>query len=70
MAAPRRSVAAALALAVAVAAVIALVAVARSTGGSSQLRSTPSVVVAVRDVARLESVEYHVERVTVTSRAP
>jgi len=27
------------------------------------LRSTPSVVVAVRDLARLESVEYHVERV-------
>ena len=29
----------------------------------SALRSTPSVVVAVRDLARLESVEYHVERV-------
>lgn len=27
------------------------------------LRSTPSVVVAVRDLSRLESVEYHVERV-------
>lgn len=27
------------------------------------MRSTPSVVVAVRDLARLESVEYHVERV-------
>lgn len=29
----------------------------------STLRYTPSVVVAVRDLARLESVEYHVERV-------
>lgn len=27
------------------------------------VRSTPSVIVAVRDLARLESVEYHVERV-------
>jgi hypothetical protein len=27
------------------------------------LRSTPSVVVAVRDLARLESAEYHIERV-------
>ena len=27
------------------------------------LRSTPSVIVAVRDLARLESVQYHVERV-------
>ena len=32
-------------------------------GGGAALRSSPSVVVAVRDLARLESVEYHVERV-------
>ncbi len=30
---------------------------------STGVRSTPSVIVAVRDLARLESVEYHVERV-------
>ncbi len=29
----------------------------------TSVRSTPSVVMAVRDLARLESVEYHVERV-------
>src|SRR5207245_9986126 len=29
----------------------------------TSIRSTPSVVVAVRDLARLESVAYHVERV-------
>jgi hypothetical protein len=29
----------------------------------TSLRSTPSVVLAVRDLARLQSVEYHVERV-------
>ncbi len=33
-----------------------------SSSGTS-VRSTPSIVVAVRDLARLESVEYHVERV-------
>lgn len=32
-------------------------------GDPGALRSTPSVVVAVRDLARLESAEYHVERV-------
>lgn len=31
--------------------------------GSTTLRSTPAVVIAVRDLARLEAVEYHVERV-------
>ncbi len=30
---------------------------------STGVRSTPSVIVAVRDLARLESMEYHVERV-------
>lgn len=32
-------------------------------GGPSALRSSPSVVTAVRDLARLESAEYHIERV-------
>ncbi|MBM4434817.1 MAG: hypothetical protein FJ028_06925 [Chloroflexi bacterium] len=31
--------------------------------GGTALRPSPSVVLAVRDLARLESVEYHVERV-------
>lgn len=30
---------------------------------STSLQSTPSIVVAVRDLARLESAEYHIERV-------
>ena len=49
----------------ALAALIALgvVAVLRLAPGGDALRSTPSVVVAVRDLARLETVEYHVERV-------
>jgi uncharacterized protein DUF4230 len=50
---------------VALVAVVALgiIAVVRPFDGGTALRSTPSVVVAVRDLARLESVEYHVERV-------
>lgn len=32
-------------------------------GGTTTIRYTPSVVTAVRDLARLESVEYHVERI-------
>ncbi len=54
------------ALAIAVAAVVvivAAVAIRQMTETGSLLRSTPSVVVAVRDLARLESVEFHVERV-------
>lgn len=31
--------------------------------GGTTLRSTPAVITAVRDLARLEAVEYHVERV-------
>jgi hypothetical protein len=42
---------------------LAVVAVVRPFESPTALRSTPSVVVAVRDLARLESVEYHVERV-------
>lgn len=41
--------------------VVALVRGLLDTG--SALRATPSVVFAVRDLARLETVEYHVERV-------
>ena len=45
-------------------AVVATVAIVRPLGGSTtELRSTPSVVVEIRDLSRLESVEYHVERV-------
>ena len=47
-------------------AALALVVVAlvwRPLESASSLRSTPSVVIAVRDLARLESVEFHVERV-------
>ena len=43
--------------------IVAIVAVRQLTDTGIALRSTPSVVVAVRDLARLESVEYHVERV-------
>jgi hypothetical protein len=43
--------------------VVAVVAVRQLTETGSVLRTTPSVVLAVRDLARLESVEYHVERV-------
>lgn len=56
-------------LRIAVAAVAILVAIGLALGarqlldGGAAVRSTPSVVVAVRDLARLESVQYHVERV-------
>lgn len=53
-------------VAVGVAVVVALVLVVLTRqlmDGGGALRSSPSVVVAVRDLARLESVEYHVERV-------
>lgn len=44
-------------------AVVAVLFVRQLFDGGAAVRSTPSVVVAVRDLARLESVEYHVERV-------
>jgi hypothetical protein len=50
-------------LIVVIAAALAVVAIVRPFEGGTALRSTPSVIVAVRDLARLESVEYHVERV-------
>ena len=46
-----------------VAALAAVLIFLRPIDGGLSLRSTPSVVVAVRDLARLETVEYHVERV-------
>ncbi|MGH2376975.1 MAG: DUF4230 domain-containing protein [Candidatus Limnocylindria bacterium] len=53
-----------IALAVVAIALVALVAVLwRPFAETLELRSTPSVVTAVRDLARLETVEYHVERV-------
>lgn len=52
----------ALALA-AVAALAVVMAVWRPLDGGLSVRSGPSVVVAVRDLARLETVEYHIERV-------
>jgi hypothetical protein len=54
------------AIAIAVSALVLLVAILLIRGltdTGTALRSTPSVVVAVRDLARLESVEFHVERV-------
>jgi hypothetical protein len=45
------------------AAALVVIAVVRPFESGTAVRSTPSVVVAVRDLARLESVEYHVERV-------
>jgi hypothetical protein len=54
------------ALAIALAAIVvtvAVVAIRQLSDTGTALRSTPSVVVAVRDLARLESVEFHVERV-------
>lgn len=57
-------------LRIAVAAVAILIAVGLALGlrqaldgGGTAVRSGPSVVIAVRDLARLESVQYHVERV-------
>ena len=44
-------------------AVVAVLFVRQLFDGGAAVRSTPSVVVAVRDLARLESVAYHVERV-------
>jgi uncharacterized protein DUF4230 len=46
-----------------VVAVIAVVVVGLTPRSATIVRSTPSVLTAVRDLARLESVEYHVERV-------
>lgn len=43
--------------------ILGLLFVRQALDGGAALRSSPSVVVAVRDLARLESVEYHVERV-------
>lgn len=56
----------ALALATAVVVVAAVLVVLQAIlprGGTTIVRSTPSVVTAVRDLSRLESVQYHVERV-------
>lgn len=47
----------------AVALLAVVMAVWRPLDGGLTMRSGPSVVVAVRDLARLETVEYHVERV-------
>lgn len=44
-------------------ALLAVLVVRQMLDGAPALRASPSVVVAVRDLARLESVEYHVERV-------
>ena len=44
-------------------AVVAVVLVRQLSESGTQIRSTPSVVTAVRDLARLEAVEYHVERI-------
>lgn len=57
---PLRAVVAAAAL---VATIVVIVVVRQLMDGGTALRSSPSVVTAVRDLARLESVEYHVERV-------
>ena len=46
-----------------VAALAAVVIFLRPIDGGLSVRSGPSVVVAVRDLARLETVEYHIERV-------
>ncbi len=51
------------AVALAITAVIVGIAFVRPLGPTTELRSTPSVVTEIRDLARLESVEYHVERV-------
>jgi hypothetical protein len=59
---PRLVIALAIAAAVVVV-IVAVIAVRQLSETGSALRSTPSVVLAVRDLARLESVEYHVERV-------
>ncbi|MBI2773612.1 MAG: DUF4230 domain-containing protein [Chloroflexi bacterium] len=59
MRSPRALLAAGLLVAIAALAVVAIWRPLDNGG----LRSTPSVVVAVRDLSRLESVEYHVERV-------
>lgn len=64
---PVLGVRAALTTALVVLVLIALVGagflLARMGEGGTSLRSTPSVVTAVRDLARLATVEYHVERV-------
>ncbi|MCC6876667.1 MAG: DUF4230 domain-containing protein [Sandaracinaceae bacterium] len=53
-----------LVLAIGLGAAIAIVAIRAASGdGSLRVRSTPSVVTAVRDLARLETTSYHVERV-------
>jgi len=44
-------------------AVITAVVVWRPSDQATTLRSTPSVVTAVRDLARLQTVEFHIERV-------
>jgi len=58
---PRAALAAV--LVVAALAVLALALVWRPFEPGTTLRATPSVVVAVRDLARLETAEYHIERI-------
>ncbi len=53
----------ALSAAAIVAAVVVIALIRQISDGGTSLRSTPSVVIAIRDLARLETVEYHVERV-------
>lgn len=53
----------ALVVALLVVAVAAVLALRQLNQPEDPLRTTPSVVVAVRDLARLETVEFHVERV-------
>lgn len=52
-----------LAAAALVGTIVVIVLARQLMDGGTALRSSPSVVTAVRDLARLESVEYHVERV-------
>ena len=52
-----------LVIAAVVVAAVGIAVVRQLSETGSSLRSTPSVVTAVRDLARLEAVEYHVERI-------
>ena len=63
LASARSATAAVVLLVVLVGAVLVLIVWRPFDTTPTALRSTPSVVVAVRDLARLESAEYHIERV-------
>jgi len=63
LASARSAIAAVVLLVVLVGAVLVLIVWRPFDTTPTALRSTPSVVVAVRDLARLESAEYHIERV-------